>query len=530
MTKSLLLILFLVWGGTALSATPPHGFPTLNDLDALVEDKHRFAGARQSAIDSIRFRFYKAEDLEERYRLADGLYEAYSFFRIDSALRFAQVKLGIAEQMGRASYIGNSKLNVAHQLLLGGMYKEASDVVSSIRRNSVDPSDLHYYYSVYNTLFEMMKGAAILEEQQQEYQEKAFVYKDSILLHFPDNIYICSERMLQEGRYEQGLQLLLKELESCEPRSRAIGPIAYSVSNFYRHLGWREQEKKYLILSAVSDLESAVMEYISLRRLAVILYEEGDIGRAHRYLVRSLEDATFSNARLRTVEVSQVLPILSEAYQQSIEQKMHRLALALYGICLLVIFLCIVLFCLRRQRRRLIRIKNELSRINRQQEQTGRELAETSNIKNLYITKLMMECVSYCDKLDQYRRILNRKALSGDMKGIVRDLKSTEVIDEEWRAFYSMFDRTFLQLFPTFIVQFNELFPPEHRIVVKEELRLTTELRIFALIRLGINDTERIAILLRYSKSTIYAYRSRIRLRSLCPDRFEEQIMSISSI
>ena len=142
----------------------------------------------------------------------------------------------------------------------------------------------------------------------------------------------------------------------------------------------------------------------------------------------------------------------------------------------------------------------------------------------------MMECVSYCDKLDQYRRILNRKALSGDMKGIVRDLKSTEVIDEEWRAFYSMFDRTFLQLFPTFIVQFNELFPPEHRIVAKEELRLTTELRIFALIRLGINDTERIAILLRYSKSTIYAYRSRIRLRSLCPDRFEEQIMSISSI
>ncbi|MDE5624541.1 MAG: hypothetical protein K2I62_08105, partial [Alistipes sp.] len=163
MTKSLLLILFLAWGGTALS-TSPHGFPTLNDLDALVEDKHRFAGARQSAIDSIRFRFYKAEDPEERYRLADGLYEAYSFFRIDSALRFAQVKLGIAEQMGRASYIGNSKLNVAHQLLLGGMYKEASDVVSSIRRNSVDPSDLHYYYSVYNTLFEMMKGAAILEE------------------------------------------------------------------------------------------------------------------------------------------------------------------------------------------------------------------------------------------------------------------------------------------------------------------------------------------------------------------------------
>lgn len=529
MTRSLLSILLLAWCGMSF-ATPPREFPTLTDLDALVADKHRFAEARQAAIDSVRRCFYRAELPEERYRLADELYEAYSFFRIDSALRFAQVKLSVARQIGRRSYIDNAKLNVAYQLLLGGMYKEASDLVSSIRRDAVEPSVLHYYYSVYNTLFEMMKGSAILEEQQQEYQEKAIVYKDSILLHFPDNVYIGADRMLLDGRYEQGLQMLLASLESCAPGSRAIGPTAYAVSDFYRHLGWREQEKKYLILSAVSDLQSAVMEYISLRRLAVILYEEGDIGRAHRYLARSLEDATFCNARLRTVEVSQVLPILSEAYQQSIEQKMQRQRLALYGICLLVIFLCVVLFFLRRQRRRLILVRNELSRINRQQEQTGRELAETSNIKNLYITKLMMECVSYCDKLDQYRRILNRKALSGDMKGIVRDLKSTEIIDEEWRAFYGMFDRTFLQLFPTFIVQFNELFPPECRIVVKEEFRLTTELRIFALIRLGIDDTERIAILLRYSKSTIYAYRSRIRLRSLCPECFEERIMAISSI
>lgn len=182
------------------------------------------------------------------------------------------------------------------------------------------------------------------------------------------------------------------------------------------------------------------------------------------------------------------------------------------------------------QRRKLEVMKDELTESQSLQEEANRIVKESSNIKNTYITQLMLECISRIERLDKYRKNLNKKAIAGDIQTLKRDLKSNAVVEEEWASFYSVFDKTFLSLFPTFIADFNNFLQPEYRISIKDPYVLTPELRIYALIRLGIDSTDRISILLRYSRSTIYAYRSRTRLKALSPQEFEEQIKGISSI
>lgn len=195
-----------------------------------------------------------------------------------------------------------------------------------------------------------------------------------------------------------------------------------------------------------------------------------------------------------------------------------------------MILLIIILFILRRYQSKLSSAKEQVDRANQLLIESNRLLAESSSIKNIYIFNLMMECVNRIESFDNYRRSLNKKAISGDRNSVFSDLKSPEVIEHEWQSFYAMFDKTFLQLFPSFVQEINNLLKPEEWFIEIKEWCLPTELRIFALIRLGITDTDRIASLLRYSKSTIYAYRSRTRLKAIEPDNFEMQIMKISSI
>ena len=512
------------------------GFPTLEQLDRAVADHQRYAEQREARIRAIREELAvppPSTSLEEQYDIWGRLFDEYASYRIDSALHCARMQLEIARGIGDLHRINEAKLIIANEFIPAGMYQECLSLLASIDRPSLPESNLAHYWLVHNTLYESMRQYSFVEEEQDKYRAIAGRYKDSLLVAGYANDYIRAERLHTDRQHEEALQVLLRRYESLPPDSREVGPTAYMISDYYHRLGWSDEEIKWLTVSSVSDMEHAVKEYISLRRLAVLLYEAGDIKRAYAYMIRSLEDAAFCKARLRTIEVNRILPILNKAYLEKIRRERSVLQLALLVNCGLLVFLAVLLLSRRRQRRSLLAVKEELERTNFRLGETNRLLSETSSIKNTYITKLMMECVGYIDKMDQYRHFLNRKALAGDVKGIFRDLKSTLLIDEERKAFYDMFDRTFLQLFPTFIERFNALFPAGEYAAPassSSEIRLTAEQRIFALVRLGIDDTERIAVLLRYSKSTIYAYRSRTRLKSLDPETFEAEIMSIPSI
>lgn len=254
-------------------------------------------------------------------------------------------------------------------------------------------------------------------------------------------------------------------------------------------------------------MKSSVKEYLSLRRLAEILFEEGDYARAHKYITRCMNDAMFSGARLRMVQVSSILPVFEGTYQHKLRVRVIILSISLIAIILLMITLAVLL---RQKHEQQIQLC-----------EANKLLSESGAIKNVYIFKLLMESVSRIETLDNYRKMLKKKYISGEKYSVLDDLKSTDIIDEQWRTFYRNFDSLFLEMFPSFIDGVNSLMTKENQFAKNDSLPV--ELRILALIRLGIEDTDRIAAVLNYSKSTVYSYRSRIRLRSLDPKKYSRK-------
>ena len=243
-----------------------------------------------------------------------------------------------------------------------------------------------------------------------------------------------------------------------------------------------------------------------------------------------MEDANFYNARLRNVQISKILPIIDTAFQRDREKYQKRLQLTIVIIVLLSLFLAGIIFYLFRQMKKLAVTRREVIQANKELKKINNHLSETNHIKEEYIGRFLNQCSIYIEKLEAYRKSLNKKAASHKMDELFEMLKSSQIIKDELREFYENFDSTFLNLFPNFVEQFNELLTEEDKVIPKQENCLTVELRIFALIRLGITDSAKIADFLRYSITTIYNYRSKFRKKSVVPNgKFEDVIAKIGS-
>ncbi len=300
---------------------------------------------------------------------------------------------------------------------------------------------------------------------------------------------------------------------------------AWTLAEAYAKTGDKDLQKENLIISAISDLKSSVREYISLRQLALMLYEEGDLDRAYRFMTIAVDDAAKCNARQRIIELNDTYPMINGIYVETVRKQKETLELFIIIIAVLALLLVVMLFYMRKQ---MIRIKNnhkeltaaydrqnrlteELKTSNRKLTEANDAIAENSELKEVYIGRYMDQCLVYIEKLDSYRKTLNNLVKSGKSDELKQLLKSSSIIDDELKAFYYQFDKTFLSLFPTFVDDFNRLLLPDEAIVPKKEGTLNTELRIYALIRLGITDSEKIAKFLRYSLTTIYNYRTKVR-------------------
>ena len=517
-------------------------FPTLEDLDKVVANQQIYTNARLRMLDSLKSDLRKADDLHKKYAIEKELFAGYQSFVVDSALLYAQKKLSLAQRLNDAEELSYSYLDVASMLIKGGNYKEANEVLQRLNVRNASSNLRNYYYTVNQDLYTTLQTVSLTANERKLYNEKSSLYKDSILsLKLDPSVWVVTDRMMDKHRYKDALQILLKEYPTLNVDDRRMAYVAYSISDIYRLMGNREKEKQYLIVSAIADIKSAVKEYISLRRLATLLYEDGDIERSYLYMKRALEDAIYCNARLRVIEVSDIMPIINKAYEDKTQREKHVTLLALVSISVLSLMLIGLVFLLRRQMKKLsitqraLRDKNAelyklndvLSKTNDALSESNDSLSEASRIKDMYIAQFMTECSTYIDKMELYRKQLRKVATTGSKTELLDLLKSPTFIEKEVDAFFATFDATFLSLFPNFVHDFNQLLLPESQVVNKKDKRLNTELRICALIRLGISDNERLAAFLRCSKATIYSYRSRSRLKSLQPDLFEEQLMNL---
>lgn len=517
----------------------------LKVLDSSVDNYQVFSNQKEEQLNKLKELLRYTNNDDQRYKICGQLYDDYKSYKSDSALTYAQKKLQIAEKMNNRWNLTDAKLNLASIMGTSGMYKESMDILETI--NIQDNPDLKaYYFHVYRTVYGFMADYTVSTREKERYNKLVSNFRDSLLVVNPPNsethIMVKTDQLIANKKSDEAIKILLSYYPTIKNDKHTRAIIAYCISVTYQKQQNRENEKKWLIISAINDIQSATKDYISLRSLAFLLYEEGDIDRAYKYIKRSLEDALFCNARLRTYEISQMLPIIDQAYQHQSQARQRQLIISLISISLLSVFLLIAVLSVYRQMRKLSVARKDLSQANKLLNDLNKELSETNKllkhsnetlseanlIKEEYIGRYMDQCSAYIDKLDDYRRLLNKTATAGKIDDLIQTIKSKQFIEDELKEFYTNFDSTFLQLFPTFVEEFSALLVDNEEIQLKSGELLNTELRIFALIRLGISDSVKISHFLRYSLSTIYNYRTKLRNKSAVPrDEFESYVMKI---
>ncbi|REG99044.1 DUF6377 domain-containing protein [Flavobacterium aquicola] len=545
MSRLLLFVVILLLPYYSISQTDSESL--LAAIDQTIENNSFYTQKKEREITQLKSLLKSTSAFSSKYEITQKLYISYNSYQSDSALVYARKNLKIAESLKNSEKLNQAEINLVSIMGTLGMYKEGIDVLNSIVILPVS-SLKGPFYSVSRTIYGQMADNASSPQEKEKYLSLAKKYRDSCITYFPTNTvsYITAkaDRNLDHQQPTETLHLLLPyfpKIEDSDP-NRAI--ISYLISQAYKQKKDRLQQKKWLSISALSDLRLAKKEYISLRSLAFLQYEDGDIERAYTYIKRSLDDAVACNARLRTYEISKMLPIISESYQQQSETNRFQLVVFLISAGFLVLVLLTLLFLFFKQMKKLAAAKKELSLANFKLSELNAELntfneklnlsnntlTEANFLKEIYIGRYMDQCSDYLGKLDEYQRKLNVLATTGKINDLISTAKSKDYIENELREFYANFDKTFLELFPDFIRDFNILLLPNETVHPKEGEQLNTELRIFALIRLGIKDSAKISVFLRYSISTIYNYRSQLKNKSAGPrDEFEERVMQIGT-
>ena len=547
MKRMILLCLCCLYAWHFLYAADSGMDSLLLRLDRTIKERPIYIKVKEAKLDDLRsaLRYHQLSD-EGRFSLLGNLLDEYHSFNTDSSLAVARERCQVAVRLGRKELQDQARMNTAEIMGTAGMYKEATDLMRSVHIASL-PGYLHsYYYHIYRTVYGLMADYAVTGQEKELYAEMTDRYRDSLLLLNADNplVYtlIKSDQYNVRHECDKAIRLLTDycRQDSVDVHSMAI--CAYTLSESYRLKGDKGNQKKFLAVSAISDMESAVREYISLRKLAVLLYQEGDVDRAYSYLRLCMDDAVACNARLRILEILEIFPIINDTYQRKSEKQQAQMKWALVSISLLSVFLSLAIFYVYKQMKRvaaarrevmeantrLKELNGELHHSNEKLKEANHSIAENSYLKEEYIGRYMDQCSVYLEKMDNYRRSLGKIAATGNVEELYKNIKSSKWIDGELKEFYADFDDTFLQLFPSFVEDFNALLVDGERIYPKGNERMTTELRIFALIRLGITDSVKIAQFLRYSVTTIYNYRTKVRNKAAGDrDLLERQVMGI---
>ena len=518
----------------------------LSQLDHVIQNRPVYIEQKEKKLNDLRQALRQRISDENRFTLLGEYLDEYRSYNTDSSLYISRERYQVALRMKNKEHQDNALMNTAEIMGTAGMYKEAVDLMHNVQINHL-PDDLHpYYYHIYRTVYGLMADYAVTAYEKKLYTELTDKYRDSLLLVNKDNLLIHtliqSDQYNVRNEYDKAIRLLTDYLALQKDYEHDVAICAYTLSESYRLKGGKEKEKEYLIVSAMADMKTAVREYISLRKLAVLLYQEGDIERAYSYVKICMEDAAACNARLRKLEILEIFPIINDAYQQKTEKQQEQMKWALVSISLLSLFLLLAIFYVYKQmkkvaaarrevidaNKRLKELNDELHLSNAQLKEANHSIAENSYLKEEYIGRYMDQCSVYLEKMDNYRRSLGKIAATGNVEELYKNIKSSKFIEGELKEFYTNFDNTFLQLFPTFVEDFNALLADDEQISLKAGERMNTELRIFALIRLGITDSVKIAQFLRYSVTTIYNYRTKVRNKAAGDrDLLEQEVMTI---
>jgi len=509
----------------------------LKVLDEVVANHKQYSDKKEEKLLQLKSLLRITTSGEQQFVVCGQLIDEYYYYQKDSALVYVKRSIKIANQIHDNNRLISARIKLASINGSIGMYKEALEIFRDINITNY-PGLKVEYYNEYAILYGYMGFYAVTDQDRRMYNQSNKLYYDSLVAIIPrdTSLYVLAKTgvYFTDNQHEKAFDLLNAAYLRCNDMHERA-KLAYNIGTVYGNRKDTKRETLWLTISSINDLGSVTKEYVSLRILAYKLFQQGDIDRAYNYMSCALEDALFCNARLRTHEISLMMPIIDKAYQHQTRTKQQILTISTIVVSVLSLFLLIAIWRVYRQmkklamaRKELAQVNDHLSDLNERLLENNDSLTEANVIKEEYIVKYMDQCSLYIDKMDEYRRNLQKMVNSGKMEDLLLRIKSKTFIEDEVAEFYLNFDKTFVQLFPDFIEKLNKLLIPSEQIHPKAGQILNLELRIYALIRLGINDSVKIAAFLRCSANTIYNYRTRNRNNAVVHrDSFEEQVMQI---
>ncbi len=507
----------------------------LKILDQKIIEKKKYERIKKINILKLKNQISKQNNDSVIYALNYQIVEHYLGYQCDSAYSYSDKNKAIAIKNNNKQWLYKNLLQKSVLLSTTGLFVESKEILENIDKKNI-PAELRFSYNsayecLYSNLLDYTGNDNIYGMQ---YREKLAGYYDSGYrsINENDSFYylFLSHKNRVKGNWEKADHNIDKFLSAHKPGTRlyAIGSFCKAVIE--KKLGNKYSEEKFLIYSAISDIESATKENRSLQELAIILHQQNDTKRAYTYIQSALEDANFYNARFRNIQIGKVQPIIEETYLETISTQNKKLWISIVSISLLLLGLGITLYYIYKQLKIIKNSRNKLSKINTDLKILNAKLDEANHIKEEYVAFFINQCSTYLEKFDRYKKLISNRLSSGQIHKVSAMLINKKNNDVDLNELYQNFDRAFLRIYPNFVQEINKLLKPDEAYELSSGT-LNTELRIFALIRLGINDTQQISDFLRYSLRTIYNYRSRVKAKSVIDnDQFEVEIMQIGSI
>lgn len=497
-------------------------------LDKMIQQRETYQKKVEKDIAELRRTLDYVGDDRARFDILGDLFVKYRSFRVDTALIIAEERLELADGLGK-EYVNQGLMNLADALNKVGKHENALGILDKVKRTEAVRKDTYFYY-LYHTTYLSCYSDEMEVSKKQLFMRQIRAYKDTLVAISDPNTasYVtnkCGSLSLQ-GKWDEAIRILTGYYERCTDDDPDKARVEYLLAELY--LGKRDVQlaKHYLIRASITDITNAKKVYMSLQQLAILLFQEGDIERAYNYISCSLEDVNFGKARYRIVDIAEYLPIIKAANDSRVKADRDRVLFFLLVLSILVITLIIAFFVLRQKNRKLLRVKQSLAEQNqRLQEMTenltrmNEEIKESNHIKEEYIGLLFNICSEYIYKQETERKSLLKIVNTGSMADISKMLHNQSSTTEDFKLFISKFDTIFLSIFPDFVESFNTLLKEDERIQLKEGELLTPELRIYALIRLGIDDNSKIANFLHYSLQTVYNYRLKMRNKAIIPGK-----------
>jgi tetratricopeptide (TPR) repeat protein len=505
----------------------------LHELDITLEKRSVFLKEKMARIESLKQNLQQTrpEELFNRYL---KIYDEYKSFIYDSAFRYARNLQDIAYDLHDPEKIANGKVKLAFVLVSSGLFNEALDTLRTLRSHQL-PKNIRgeYYYLMARTCYDLSDFNRD-DFYSTRYNVRGNAYMDSAMTLYPSN----SSRYFQmSGLKYLHLRNVVSAQQSFETMindfklSDADFAVAASTLSFiYFYNGQPIKSKEMLIKAAIADIRSCTKETLATLNLADMLYKEGDVDNAYTYVKVALEDANFYGARHRKVQVAAVFPIIEGQQLSMVESRRKTLFVYSSAITILSIITIAFAIIIYKQFKNLREAKRIITEANAILTETNHQLGDANKIKEEYIWYYFNTTADYINKLDSLKKSMDLKLMTKKIEDLRFTVDSIN-IKKEREDLYHNFDLVFLKLFPDFVTIFNSFFKEEDRVVLKEHQLLNTELRIFALFRMGIHDHEKIAKILDYSVTTIYTYKTRIRSKSLLPnEEFDRAIMAIRAI